>query len=113
LVKIIESELADGDKIAGAILRDWQAIDVETSARLFRSRGRSKYGNAPKWILILPHDGRLFDSRGDWERAVFRADSLDQAIATANHKLPKLILRKERKTRGAAGKETTRDESTS
>lgn len=104
LVKITESTLSDTEMITAAILRDWYAIDVETGAHLFRSRGRPKYGNAPKWILMLPHHGRLFDCHGDWERAVFRADNLDQAIATANDKLPKLMSRKERKTGGAPGK---------
>ena len=97
LVKITESPLSDSEKITAAILRDWYAVDVETGAHLFRSRGRPKYGNAPKWFLILPHDGKLFDSRGDCERNAFRAESLDQAIATANRILPKLIQQKERR----------------
>lgn len=97
LVKTADSSLTDTEKITAAILRDWHAVDVETGAHLSRSRGRSRYGSDPKWYLILPHDGNLFDSSNGCERAVFRAPDLNEAVAIASEKLPKLMKRMEKR----------------
>jgi hypothetical protein len=97
LVEIKESSLSDSEKITGAFLRRYYAVDTETGAHLSRSYGRSKSGNGPKWFLILPLDGQLFDSRASCERATFRAWGLSEAIAIANEKLPKLLKRREKK----------------
>lgn len=97
LVKISESALSNPDKIAAGILRDWWAVDLDTGARLLRSNGRAKHGNAPRWFLILPHDGKLWDSKGDCEQANFRAWNLEEALKIANDALPLLLVKKERK----------------
>ena len=97
LVDIKDSSLSDTEKITGAFLRRYYAVDTDTGAHLSRSYGRSKSGSGPKWFLILPLDGKLFDSRAGCERATFRAWGLGEAIVIANEKLPKLLNRRERK----------------
>lgn len=100
LVKVTKSGLSEAEIFKAVFVWRWSAVDVETGARLSCSNGRPKYGNARKWFLILPGDGKLWDSRVKAERAIFRAESEEEAIRIGNEKLPKLIQRKEKKARG-------------
>lgn len=87
LVRIAESTLTSAEKMS-ALFRGWAAVDVETGARLYCSGGRTAAD--PKWFLILPRDGKLFGGDGSWERSIFRATDLDQALVIAEKKLLKL-----------------------
>ncbi len=103
LVDIKDAELTDAQKIGAALCFQWVAVDIETGAYLLGGRGRAKYGNAPKWFLIVPHENCLFTQDGKWdrekmcrvgyERATFRAENLRDAIATGQVKLLKLLPR--------------------
>lgn len=100
IVKVTKSGLSDAEIFKAVFVWRWNAVDVETGARLSCSNGRSKRGNARKWFLILPGDGKLWDSQAKAERAIFRAESEEEAIAIANEKLPKLMERICKRERG-------------
>lgn len=82
------------------LFKGWVALDPETGAQLSVSYGRSKYGNAPKYYLILPNKsveerGGLFASY-DWDnegRKVFRAWTEEEAIEIGNQKLAKMVAK--------------------
>ena len=84
------------------LIKGWVALCPETGAQLSVSRGRSKYGNAPKYYLIVPNKtveerGGLFSSY-DWAdegRKVFRAWTEAEAIKIGNEKLVKILAKRE------------------
>lgn len=84
-----------------ALLRGWEAIDIETGAHLGQTHGLGK-GGLPTFILILPdrtpnERGGLFNDP-DWTyptgRKRIRARTLREAIELANKKLEKMLKKR-------------------
>lgn len=82
------------------LIKGWVALDPETGAQLSVSYRRIKYGNAPRYYLIVPNKsvqerGGLFTSY-DWDddgRKVFRAWTEQEAIEVGNRKLAKILAK--------------------
>lgn len=100
LVPISKSSLSDTDKIGVAMIRGWDAVDVENVAYLKQTAGRGKYG-LPKFLLIAPDPKPAQFTEilqaycyPDFVRSIIRAWSLSEAIDIANQRLPKLLKRR-------------------
>lgn len=93
------SQLTPEQRLDALIARPkWVAVCQETGAYLMKSDGRSKWGSGTKYFLILPqvNPGKLFDRGGnDYDRKVFKAHSLTEAIETANEKLEKMLAKRQ------------------
>ena len=93
------SQLTPEQQIHALIARPhWVAVCEETGAYLMRSEGRSRSGTGRRYFLILPkvNPGKLFEWGGnDYERKVFKAQSLAEAIQTANEKLQKMLAERQ------------------
>lgn len=100
LVPISKSSLSDTEKIGVAMIRSWDAVDVENVVYLKQTAGRGKYG-LPKFLLIAPDPKPAQFSDilqaycyPDFVRSVIRAWSLEEAIEIANKRLPALLKRR-------------------
>jgi len=119
LVPISKSSLSDTEKIGVAMIRSWDAVDVENVVYLKQTAGRGKYG-LPKFLLIAPDPKPAQFSDilqaycyPDFVRSVIRAWSLDEAIEIANQRLPKLLKRRRTTLapdKGQAGENSSSDD---
>lgn len=92
------STLTPEQRIDAMIARPhWVAVCQESGAYLLASHGRSKGGSGTKYFLIIPqvNPGKLFERGGDdYDRKVFRAWSLGEAIETGNKKLEQVLSKR-------------------
>jgi hypothetical protein len=97
LSEIQKSTLSPSEQLA-AIIRGFDAVDTESGAYLFKSRGMTRGRMTMKFTLVLPHEsakdrggffglGKTFNA--SYKR--FRCYSHREALERANKALPKML----------------------